>query len=144
MILSPPFSEIGHRVDMDEGLLPSTFRAPPKGAHGLQTTSGSGRRPRSRLGKHSRVWKALLVVLLICIVNSASYLWSSISTESINVPLNAAEILDKCRLLNVKPGPPPDFSLRKQSDRFVVGTRATLIKVIPLLFLRLIKNVTDC
>ncbi|KAI0653864.1 carbohydrate esterase family 9 protein [Cubamyces menziesii] len=44
------------------------------------------------------------------------------------VPLRAQEYLDKCRLLDVKPGPPPDFHARKESDRFVPGTKPTLIK----------------
>ncbi|OBZ68120.1 hypothetical protein A0H81_11871 [Grifola frondosa] len=44
------------------------------------------------------------------------------------VPLHAAEVLDKCRLLDVKAGPPPDFNQRTQSDRFIPGTLPTLIK----------------
>ncbi len=47
----------------------------------------------------------------------------------VNVPLHAEDILDKCRLLEVPPGPPPDFYARERSDRFVTGTRPTLVKV---------------
>lgn len=110
---------------MDKGLLPSTLQD-TKGTHGLPITRGHG-----RLGKRGTPWRALLAALLVFVVihNAISYLWSSLSTKSTNVPLNAEEILDKCRLLDVKPGPPPDFDLRKQSDRFVEGTKATIIKV---------------
>ena len=38
------------------------------------------------------------------------------------------EILERCRALNLKPSPPPDFRNRKESDRFVPGTSPTLIK----------------
>ncbi|KAI0374295.1 composite domain of metallo-dependent hydrolase [Pilatotrama ljubarskyi] len=43
------------------------------------------------------------------------------------VPLRAQAYLDKCHLLSVKPGPPPDFHTRTHSDRFVAGTQPTLI-----------------
>ncbi|KAI0361764.1 carbohydrate esterase family 9 protein [Trametes cingulata] len=46
---------------------------------------------------------------------------------SVRVPLRAQEYLDKCHLLTVKPGPPPDFHTRTHSDRFVPGTQPTLI-----------------
>ncbi|KAI0746214.1 carbohydrate esterase family 9 protein [Daedaleopsis nitida] len=45
----------------------------------------------------------------------------------VNAPLHAPEILDKCQLLQVPPGPPPDFYTRRLSDRFVGGTKPTLI-----------------
>ncbi|KAI0690094.1 carbohydrate esterase family 9 protein [Cytidiella melzeri] len=44
------------------------------------------------------------------------------------MPLHASEILDKCQQLSIKPGPPEDFNQRKQSDRFVPGTKTTLIR----------------
>ena len=49
--------------------------------------------------------------------------------QNVQVPLRAAEWLDKCQLLNVRPGPPEDFNSRTRSDRFVPGTQATLITV---------------
>ena len=59
-----------------------------------------------------------------------TYYQSQLATSTtVKVPAHAEEILDKCRLLNVKPGPPEDFSLREYSDRFVSGTKTTLIKV---------------
>jgi len=45
-----------------------------------------------------------------------------------NVPLRAAETLARCRALNSKPGPPPTFSSRVQSDRFQEGTKPILIR----------------
>ncbi|EIM86583.1 composite domain of metallo-dependent hydrolase [Stereum hirsutum FP-91666 SS1] len=44
------------------------------------------------------------------------------------LPLHAQHILNKCSTLNAKPAPPPDFYERGQSDRFVRGTKPTLIR----------------
>ncbi|KAH8080279.1 carbohydrate esterase family 9 protein [Cristinia sonorae] len=49
-------------------------------------------------------------------------------SNAVQIPLNAAAILDTCHSLNFKPGPPPDFNERKVSDRFVPGTGPVLIK----------------
>ena len=43
------------------------------------------------------------------------------------IPANAQAILDRCRALNTKPSPPPDFSSRHSSDRYVPGTEPVLI-----------------
>jgi hypothetical protein len=51
-----------------------------------------------------------------------------LGSTSYEVPINASSILDKCRLLDVKPGIPYHFHRRTQSDRFVTGTPPTLIK----------------
>ena len=48
--------------------------------------------------------------------------------DSVRLPLHAEETLQKCSMLHVKPGPPADFGRRTQSDRFVDGTHATLLK----------------
>src|ERR1700733_10396247 len=45
-----------------------------------------------------------------------------------SLPINASTILERCRLLNVKPGVPHGFYHRAQSDRFVPSTPPTLIK----------------
>ena len=45
-----------------------------------------------------------------------------------NVPLDAAEIIDKCNALKALPVPPRDFHQRLHSDRFVHGTPPTLFK----------------
>lgn len=44
------------------------------------------------------------------------------------LPLHAQQILNKCSTLDAKPAPPPDFYERRQSDRFVHGTKPTLIR----------------
>ncbi|KAF7330339.1 Carbohydrate esterase family 9 protein [Mycena venus] len=44
------------------------------------------------------------------------------------VPLHSEITLARCRALNAKPGPPPSFNRRTQSDRFQPGTRAVLVK----------------
>lgn len=45
-----------------------------------------------------------------------------------NVPVNAAEILDKCNALKALPVPPSHFHQRSDSDRFEHGTHPTLFK----------------
>ncbi|KAJ3987627.1 composite domain of metallo-dependent hydrolase [Lentinula detonsa] len=47
---------------------------------------------------------------------------------SVQIPINANQIIQKCANLNVIPSPPSDFYSRKESDRHVSGTRPTLIK----------------
>ncbi|KAH9935457.1 composite domain of metallo-dependent hydrolase [Fomitopsis serialis] len=97
---------------MDKGL-PTTAQAAPA-------------RPRHR---SRRVWRLLLAVISLALLQSTTNVFSTQwSTHTSEVPLNAHEVLDKCALLNTQPGPPPDFNLRKQSDRFVAGTPPTLIK----------------
>lgn len=44
------------------------------------------------------------------------------------VPINANEILGKCRQLKLPAGPPSNFYERTASDRFESGTPPTLIK----------------
>ncbi|KAF8135494.1 composite domain of metallo-dependent hydrolase [Boletus edulis] len=73
-------------------------------------------------------------VLILCSVTVVVWLWSasrytvSIAKESVRLPFHAEETLQNCGMLHVKPGPPPDFVRRTQSDRFVDGTSATLLK----------------
>ena len=97
----------------------------PSYTHEPQAQAARGRRRLSR-GLRVVLATAFLVLSLQYLRLYSSALGSS---ESVQVPLRAAEWLDKCQRLNVKPGPPPDFNTRTQSDRFVPGTRATLITV---------------
>ncbi|KAL1938740.1 hypothetical protein VTO73DRAFT_11343 [Trametes versicolor] len=86
-------------------------------------------RPRSRLPSLVRVLAVLTLSLaLVQYVRMYADVAGGAARKTVNVPLRAQEYLDKCALLEVKPGPPPDFSTRTQSDRFVPGTKATLIK----------------
>ncbi|KZT72054.1 composite domain of metallo-dependent hydrolase [Daedalea quercina L-15889] len=101
------------RTTMDKGL--------PTPAH-----NNPARRPHHR---SRRAWRLLLAVLCLAVLQSATNLfYAERSTRNSQIPVNAQEILNKCALLNVQPGPPLDFNLRKQSDRFVAGTRPTLIR----------------
>ncbi|EPQ57395.1 carbohydrate esterase family 9 protein [Gloeophyllum trabeum ATCC 11539] len=74
-----------------------------------------------RRGRRPRVWSALFAGLLVCTLLRLSTLWPPL-------PRRSSHTLQKCRSLNVLPGPPPDFNTRPQSDRFVEGTRPTLIR----------------
>ncbi|KAG9316550.1 carbohydrate esterase family 9 protein [Chiua virens] len=87
---------------------------------------GSVERPPARRKKLSRIF-------IFCGAAAAVWLWSASHhtfgpEHSIKVPLHAAETLQKCNMLHVLPGPPPNFAQRTQSDRFVPGTHPTLLK----------------
>ncbi|KAI0643981.1 carbohydrate esterase family 9 protein [Trametes meyenii] len=92
-----------------------------------ETRSSQQWHPRSRLVRFVRVVAAAALSLVF-----VQYLWVYWDVRSlprgVTVPLRAQEYLDKCRLLDVKPGPPSDFNTRTQSDRFVLGTKVTLVK----------------
>ena len=80
----------------------------------------------------SRGLRVVLAIALSLVAFQYFRLYSEVlgnERENVQVPLRAAEWLDKCQLLNVKPGPPEDFNARTRSDRFVPGTQATLITV---------------
>ena len=68
-------------------------------------------------------------IALLVIFQGYQLFFSISVTISPAEPLDKTGILDKCSLLNTKPGPPPNFHARTQSDRFVAGTKSTLIKV---------------
>ncbi|KAI9569587.1 composite domain of metallo-dependent hydrolase [Boletus coccyginus] len=72
-------------------------------------------------------------VLILCGATVVVWLCSAsrhtfVAKDSVRLPLHAEETLQKCKMLHVQPGPPPDFARRTQSDRFVDGTRATLLR----------------
>lgn len=75
------------------------------------------------------VLAAVLSVTVVQYLGLVAHLSDNGRGEAVNVPLRAQEYLDKCQLLNVKPGPPADFHTRTHSDRFVPGTHPTLILV---------------
>jgi hypothetical protein len=66
------------------------------------------------------------IVFFLCLQTAFVFRYRTSSTPTI--PIHASKTLQKCRHLHTKPRPSPDFDLRKQSDRFVPGTRATLIR----------------
>ncbi|KZP34599.1 composite domain of metallo-dependent hydrolase [Athelia psychrophila] len=81
-------------------------------------------KPRRRK-HHLRLLVAIVTALFIA---HASFQTLQSRSQPVHVPLHAAKTLGKCRALHAKPGPPPDFNTRKTSDRFVRGTRATLLR----------------
>ncbi|KAG5353785.1 hypothetical protein C0989_002568 [Termitomyces sp. Mn162] len=84
---------------------------------------------RSRPLLHSPLFKFVLVAIALgtfSFLNNVKFSWEGSTTASL--PINAADILHKCSLLNAEPGPPADFYSRTQSDRFQPGTPPTLIK----------------
>ncbi|KAJ8586253.1 hypothetical protein M405DRAFT_365287 [Rhizopogon salebrosus TDB-379] len=83
---------------------------------------------------HPRLRRSrLTLVLTLCSISAAAFLISisqlaSFGRQSVQLPFNAEQILQKCQMLHARPGPPPNFHKRTQSDRFVEGTRPTLIR----------------
>jgi hypothetical protein len=67
---------------------------------------------------------AVLVILQLFYSFQASS-WSSFHISS--VPIHAERNLARCRALDLVPGPSPGFYKRRRSDRYVPGTRATLL-----------------
>lgn len=91
-----------------------------------ETGQPHGRRHHQR----SPLRRALFTVTAVggLLLFSQAYLDPKIRPRSVRVPLHAEETLAKCRMQDIPPGPPPDFALRTESDRYVPGTKATLIK----------------
>ena len=108
---------------MEKSLPTSTPLLPVAAESGEGRSVGCSRR--------KRVWRLLLATVCLFAVTQWSFYETRLegNGSAVKVPLHAAEILDKCSLLGVKPGPPVDFNKRDYSDRFVPGTKATLIKV---------------
>ncbi|KAI0692924.1 composite domain of metallo-dependent hydrolase [Cerioporus squamosus] len=72
------------------------------------------------------------IVLLLAALQASRVILNHIGENPANsfahVPLHASDALSRCRLLELQPGPPPNFHARQRSDRFVPGTRPTLIQ----------------
>ena len=77
-----------------------------------------------------RVWPVLSVFVLAALYFTIDIrlLSARDSRPHVRVPLHAADTLAKCRSLTVKPGPPPGFGDRTQSDRYAPGTTSVLIR----------------
>lgn len=54
-------------------------------------------------------------------------LWPK-SSYSETIPVHAQAVLAQCSALSLTPGPPDNFHSRTKSDRFVEGTKPTLIR----------------
>lgn len=75
----------------------------------------------------------MTLALTLCSISAAAFLlflsqFAFLGKQSAQLPFHAEQILQTCQMLHAKPGPLPDFHKRTQSDRFVKGTRATLIR----------------
>ena len=94
----------------------------------LPSYTGDTTPPRCKVTRGLRV---ILAVALSLAALQYFNLYTSLGSASgsVQIPLHAPEILAKCALLNAKPGPPPDFNTRTHSDRYVPGTKPTLITV---------------
>lgn len=75
------------------------------------------------------IFSVLFLLATIQCSRIALHIYRDRSGVATPVPVRAAGILDKCQLLQVPPGPAADFHTRRQSDRFVSGTKPTLITV---------------
>ncbi|CAL1706960.1 unnamed protein product [Somion occarium] len=95
---------------------------------GLPETLEFSQRPRRGiLTPHIRM---LYVYSFLVVAGFLFYLsqgfWTTYSTA--RLPPHATVSLARCRSLHAKPGPSRDFHKRSYSDRFVEGTKPTLIK----------------
>ncbi|KAI0710591.1 carbohydrate esterase family 9 protein [Earliella scabrosa] len=96
----------------------------------LPVSTFPGETPTARPQGSRRLRAFLSLVLLLTTFQFSRLVLSvlkGVSEAATSVPIHATEILEKCRLLQVPPGPPPDFHARTKSDRFVPGTKPTLI-----------------
>ncbi|ESK97124.1 carbohydrate esterase family 9 protein [Moniliophthora roreri MCA 2997] len=73
--------------------------------------------------------------ILILLISALALIWFTYDLRNPLFQLTSSlaradvdSVLQKCNSLKQKAGPPSDFHRRKQSDRFVPGTRPTLIK----------------
>ncbi|PSR81150.1 hypothetical protein PHLCEN_2v6485 [Hermanssonia centrifuga] len=83
--------------------------------------------PTRNAGRVGRLLLPVVAVFAFLLLQSV-FEFRVARDDAVKLPLHASEIIDKCRALSIKPGPPEDFHLRTHSDRFVAGTKPTLIK----------------
>jgi hypothetical protein len=86
---------------------------------------------RSRRKRSSWARTAMLLGLVVCSVGLAAHtalvVFGVPMRSSLPIPKNAKELRDRCDALKRMPGPPAGFHARARSERFEVGTSATLI-----------------
>ncbi|KAL5518561.1 hypothetical protein ACEPAH_244 [Sanghuangporus vaninii] len=79
--------------------------------------------------RRHRPWPLFFIgVLAILTLGTHVHLTHSGPRRVVKIPNDAEVIKARCENLKLIPGPPPEFRSRSSSDRFVPGTRATLIK----------------
>ena len=67
---------------------------------------------------------ALALFILLVVSVQAPTLWTALRP----LPPHATAALSRCRSLNLSPGPSAEFLKRRESDRYVPGTRPYLLK----------------
>ncbi|KAE9387106.1 hypothetical protein BT96DRAFT_1025981 [Gymnopus androsaceus JB14] len=77
---------------------------------------------------HPMLGVALALSLWVACVYTGLFTGFVTKRSSVKVPINAQQIVQKCAHIDVTPGPPVDFYSRDESDRYVPGTKPTLIK----------------
>ncbi|KAL5519409.1 hypothetical protein ACEPAH_1092 [Sanghuangporus vaninii] len=105
----------------------SKLTGPPDDDLGLSNIDASTSRRDCTL--NVRRWRAFGLVIasfLLYSVCGNALFWSNSRPNSTRTL--SPDILARCRALHQKPGPPEDFYDREVSDRFVPGTKATLIQ----------------
>lgn len=89
--------------------------------------------PMDKIAGHTPRLTSLrsLLAAVLLVVASATYYSATLDwghAGSTTVPVNAVQIVQKCRALSVLPRPPTNFDQRIQSDRFETGTPPTLFR----------------
>lgn len=85
-------------------------------------------RPQRRAPSLFRIFIFTVIAFVVLRTSAQTLLLYFQSSHSSTIPVFAAETLQKCHHLHTKPGPPPHFNLREESDRYAPGTRATFIR----------------
>ncbi|OCH88859.1 carbohydrate esterase family 9 protein [Obba rivulosa] len=95
----------------------------------------SARKSTSRARwEHRRVYRPQLLSVILLTFGVLTYfttfrhIYDAYYVEKHSRHTIQAATLARCRSLHETPGPPPDFHKRKQSDRFVPGTKPVLLK----------------
>ncbi|KAH9048372.1 carbohydrate esterase family 9 protein [Lactarius hengduanensis] len=99
------------------------------------TTTMAKRAHNLPMNAHSatplRKFKGKLIITLAVLTSLQLYLISSsfptLFRRASRLPLHAEHSLARCASLNVAAGPPANFHDRSESDRFVAGTKPTLL-----------------
>ena len=102
---------------------PQTTTAMTKRAHILPVDAHSATPPRKFKGKLIIALTALTSLQLYLISLSSPALFHRAS----QLPLHAEHSLARCASLKIAAGPSANFHDRSESDRFVAGTKATLV-----------------
>lgn len=71
---------------------------------------------------------AVVLVILSLLSSSLPFVSSALSNPSPHELAHRSQILTKCAYTRVKPGPPPHFHARTQSERYAENTKPVLVR----------------